>query len=72
MLSGLQNLGIGVDWVHFVAVSIWLGGLATTVFVVPVALRVAASNGQRILAGVVSRFSNLALVCAIASNLPSR
>jgi copper transport protein len=37
LLSGAY-LGIVVDWVHFLAVAAWIGGLATLVFVLPTAV----------------------------------
>ena len=64
LLSG-PYLGIAVDWLHFVAVAIWIGGLAALVFVLSTLLRASASNGERIFARTVSRFSNLALASVI-------
>ncbi|HEY8599042.1 MAG TPA: copper resistance protein CopC [Thermomicrobiales bacterium] len=60
-------LSIAVDWVHLLAAGLWIGGLLTLVLVLPGLLR-ALSDVERLatLAGVVPRFSTLALGCVQA------
>jgi copper transport protein len=52
-----------VNVVHVGAMAIWLGGLATLLFVLPAATRAAASPADRarLLAGPLARFSSIAL-----------
>ncbi|HEX3875065.1 MAG TPA: CopD family protein [Solirubrobacteraceae bacterium] len=58
------------DIIHVVAVSIWVGGVATLLLVLPPALRqLEPTQRTPILVTVVSRFSALALVCVIAITL---
>ena len=61
LLSGAY-LGIIADWLHFLGAAAWVGGLASLVFVLPVAVRGAGNQGDRLLAQFVARFSNLALI----------
>jgi copper transport protein len=52
--------------IHVTALSLWLGGLASLLFVLPAATRrLEGSERTRLLAGVVSRFSPLALGAVI-------
>jgi copper transport protein len=60
LLSGAY-LGVAVDWLHFLAVSTWLGGLASLIYVLPTIVQASAATGERVLAQAVNRFSNLAL-----------
>src|SRR5262249_8825365 len=64
LLSGAY-LAIAVDWVHFMAVAIWIGGLVSLIFVLPVAVQASARSGERVLARAVVRFSNLALASVL-------
>jgi mono/diheme cytochrome c family protein/uncharacterized membrane protein len=61
LVSG-PYLGIAADWLHFLGVAAWIGGLASLVFVLPSAVRATKGAGERVLARAVGRFSNLALV----------
>ena len=60
-------LSIVADWVHLLAASLWIGGLLTLVLVLPGLIR-ALSDSERLaaLAGIVPRFSTLALGCVQA------
>jgi copper transport protein len=68
LVSG-PYLGIAVDWLHFLAAAIWLGGLASLVWVVPTVLAAGASSGarggDRVLGRVARRFSSLAIVSVV-------
>ncbi|HEY1295720.1 MAG TPA: CopD family protein [Chloroflexota bacterium] len=61
LLSGAY-LAVAADWLHFVGVAAWIGGLLSLVFVLPVAVEASRGVGDRVLARAVARFSNLALV----------
>jgi copper transport protein len=61
LLSGAY-LGIAVDWLHFLGVAAWLGGLMSLAYVLPVAVHGSQATGDRVLARAVARFSNLALI----------
>jgi putative copper export protein/mono/diheme cytochrome c family protein len=61
LLSGAY-LGVAADWLHFLGVATWLGGLASLIYVLPAAVQASAGSGERVLARAVSRFSNLALI----------
>jgi copper transport protein len=61
LLSGAY-LAIAADWLHFVGVAAWIGGLASIVYVLPTAVRASQSLGDRVLALAVGRFSSMALV----------
>ncbi len=55
-----------LDVAHVLAMSVWVGGLVVLVGVVPaVTRRLAAPDRTRLLAGVLSRFSPLALGCVV-------
>jgi copper transport protein len=58
-----RGLLVGVDTIHVLSMSVWLGGLAMLLVALPIAIR-ALHQRERIplLAGVVSRFSRLAMV----------
>jgi copper transport protein len=60
LLSGAY-LGVAVDWLHFMGVAAWLGGLASLAYVLPVAVHASQSAGDRVLSRAVSRFSAMAL-----------
>jgi uncharacterized membrane protein/mono/diheme cytochrome c family protein len=64
LVSGAY-LGVVADWLHFLAVATWLGGLLSLIFVLPVAIRASQSMGDRVLATAVARFSKLAVVSVI-------
>jgi copper transport protein len=61
LLSGAY-LGVAADWLHFIGVAAWIGGLACIVYVLPVAVQASQAAGDRALAQAVGRFSQLALV----------
>ena len=61
LLSGAY-LGVAADWLHFMAVAAWIGGLLSVVYVLPVAVQASQATGDRVLARAVARFSTLALV----------
>jgi copper transport protein len=52
--AGGAGLPVGVDWIHLVAVSAWIGGL------LPLAI---LTHGKNPLPGLVPYFSRMALVC---------
>jgi len=61
LLSGAY-LGVAVDWLHFVGVAAWLGGLASLVYVLPVVVKASGGDGDQVRAAAVGRFSHLALL----------
>ena len=61
LLSGAY-LGIAADWLHFLGVAAWLGGLMSLVYVLPIAVHGSQATGDRVMARAVARFSNLALI----------
>lgn len=65
--SSPSALLVPLDVVHVAATSLWLGGLAVLLAVVPAATR-RLPTGERsaLLAGVLVRFSPLALACVVA------
>jgi copper transport protein len=65
-VPGWSPLAIAADWLHFMATSAWLGGLASVVFVLPAVVRAGDTPGAGLFAKPVARFSNLALVCVVA------
>jgi copper transport protein len=62
----LPWVGVFFDWLHTIAVGLWIGGLMALVLVLPPALR-PYSGEQRLLAlvAVLNRFSRLALGSAV-------
>lgn len=57
-------IGIGIDTLHLWATGVWLGGLVALLAIVPRARRgLADADATRLGAGVVVRFSALAIVC---------
>jgi len=55
-------VAVAVDWVHLIATTIWIGGLAQLVVAVPAALPALGGTGRgRLLAAVIPRFSTWAL-----------
>jgi copper transport protein len=60
LLSGAY-LGVGADWLHFLGVAAWLGGLASLLYALPTIVQASAGTGERVLAQAVHRFSNMAL-----------
>ena len=60
LLSGAY-LGVAADWLHFIGVAAWIGGLLNIVLVLPVAVHASQSMGDRVLARAVTRFSTLAI-----------
>jgi copper transport protein len=61
LLSGAY-LGVAVDWLHFLGVAGWIGGLLSLMYVLPVAVQASQGTGDRVLARAVGRFSTMALV----------
>jgi copper transport protein len=60
-------LNFPVNAIHVGAMAVWLGGLATLLFVLPAATRQLAAEGRgRLLAGALSRFSQVALIAVAA------
>ncbi len=58
---------LGIDVLHVAAMSAWVGGVAFLVAVVPVATRLLEPGERsRLLAGVVARFSTIALISVAA------
>ena len=53
---------MAIDWLHFTSVAAWIGGLASLVYVLPVAVKASQSAGDQIRAKAVARFSQMALV----------
>jgi copper transport protein len=64
LLSGAY-LGIAADWLHFLGVAAWIGGLLSIVYILPTAVRASQATGDRVMAKAVARFSTLALVSVI-------
>jgi len=60
LLSGAY-LAIAADWLHFLGVATWIGGLASLIYVLPVAVAASQASGERVLARAITRFSTLAL-----------
>jgi copper transport protein len=63
LLSGAY-LAVAADWVHFLGVAAWIGGLLSLVVVLPVVVNASQAVGDRVLARAVQRFSDLALISA--------
>jgi copper transport protein len=61
LLSGAY-LAVAADWLHFLGVAAWLGGLLSLAYVLPIVVEASRGTGDRVLARAVQRFSNLALV----------
>jgi copper transport protein len=61
LLSGAY-LGVAADWLHFLGVAAWIGGLASLVYVLPVTVQASQSSGDRVLARAVAGFSRMALI----------
>ena len=60
------NFTVGVDWIHLAAMSVWLGGLAVLGLAVPWVIRARPEHERPVLlAGVVNRFSAIALWCVL-------
>ncbi|MCW2959176.1 MAG: copper resistance protein CopC [Solirubrobacterales bacterium] len=65
--SGHELLVLPSDVLHVVAMSVWLGGLAALLLLVPRATaRLPEADRSRLLAAVLVRFSPLALACVVA------
>lgn len=71
-LTSGPYLGIAVDWLHFLGVGAWIGGLAALVVVLPHVLKAGSPTatadarlGDRVLGHAVRRFSQLAVVSVI-------
>jgi copper transport protein len=64
LLSGAY-LGIAMDWLHFLGVAAWIGGLLSLAFILPEAVRASQATGDRVLARAIGRFSNLALISVV-------
>jgi copper transport protein len=64
LLSGAY-LGIAADWLHFLGVAAWIGGLLSMVYVLPTVVHASQAAGERVRARAVARFSTLALVSVI-------
>ncbi|MDQ6670586.1 MAG: CopD family protein [Chloroflexota bacterium] len=61
LLSGAY-LGVAADWLHFIAVAAWLGGLASLITVLPVLAEANQGAADQVRATAVKRFSQMALV----------
>jgi copper transport protein len=61
LVSGAY-LGVAADWLHFIGVAAWVGGLPSLVYVLPIAVQASQGIGDRVLALAVQRFSQLAVV----------
>lgn len=62
-----QILLVAANFVHVLAMSVWLGGLATFVLVLPAATReLEPPERSRVLATALARFSPIALLCVAA------
>src|SRR5438105_2396611 len=60
LLSGAY-LAVAVDWLHFLGVAAWIGGLISLGYVLPEVVHASQATGDRVIAPAVGRFSNLAL-----------
>jgi len=59
-----SGVGMGIDGIHLLATAAWFGGLLGLALAVPAAhRRLAESDGTRLAAAVVVRFSGLAIAC---------
>ena len=56
-LPGWSPLAIAADWLHFMAITAWLGGLASMVFVLPAVVRAGGTPGAGLFTKPVARFS---------------
>ena len=65
LLSGAY-LGVAVDWLHFLGVAAWIGGLLSLAFILPTAVQASQGSGDRVLARAVARFSTLAIISVVA------
>ncbi len=62
----LPWVGIAVDWLHTLAVGLWVGGLGTLALVLPVVLQPYQGDSRRVaLLAALNRFSRLALACLV-------
>jgi copper transport protein len=61
LLSGAY-LAVAADWLHFLAVAAWIGGLLSLVYVLPVVVHASQGTGDRVMGRAVAKFSQLALV----------
>lgn len=62
----LPWVGIVVDWLHTLAVGLWVGGLGALALVLPIALQPYEGDRRRVaLLGVLNRFSRLAVACLV-------
>ncbi|HEY0582038.1 MAG TPA: CopD family protein, partial [Chloroflexota bacterium] len=64
LVSGAY-LGVAADWLHFIGVAAWVGGLLSLVYVLPIAVQASQGIGDRVLALAVQRFSQLAVVSVV-------
>ena len=64
LLSGAY-LGIAADWLHFLGVAAWIGGLLSMIYVLPMVVQASQASGERVRARAVTRFSTVALVSVI-------
>jgi len=65
LVSGAY-LAVAADWLHLLGVAVWVGGLLSLVYVLPVSVEASQGNGDRVLSQAVARFSNLALAAVAA------
>jgi copper transport protein len=64
LLSGAY-LGVAMDWLHFLGVAAWIGGLLSLAFILPVAVQASQATGDRVFARAVTRFSTLAVISVV-------
>lgn len=64
LVSGAY-LAVAADWLHFLAVGAWIGGLISLVLVLPSVLSASQDRAAAVRAQVVARFSSLALVSVV-------
>ncbi len=65
-LTSGAYLGIAADWVHYLGVATWIGGLLSLTFVLPVAVRASERGGEALRPRAIGRFTRLALASVIA------
>jgi copper transport protein len=49
-LASGAYLGIAADWLHFLGVAAWIGGLLSLIYALPIAVRASQGSGERVLA----------------------
>lgn len=71
-LASGPYLGVAVDWLHFLGVAAWIGGLASLVVVLPTVVKAGSPAatadgrvGDRVLGPAIRRFSQLAVASVV-------